>query len=133
MLSIVCDGLPYVLGYQLIEKSFLCGVCTESVYGKAECSVHQGKHHGNCNFYQEFDWILLQPGPGHIEMNMLKTFVKFSWPVFWETMVEIFNFRSEIAKKSALKVCDHHKSMHDPGSDSKGIICQRAGATLCLT
>ena len=110
-ISIVCDGLPYVLGYQLIEKSYVCGVCNESLYGKEECSAHRENHHNNCNFNQEFDWILLQPGPGHIEMNMLKTFVKFSWPVFWETMVEIFNFRSEIAKKSALKVCDHHKGM----------------------
>ena len=22
-------------------------------------------------FQQEFDWVLLQPGPGHIEMNIL--------------------------------------------------------------
>ena len=109
--SIVCDGLPYVLGYQIVERTFVCSTCNATVYGKSECSTHEAEHDQSCSFQQEFDWVLLQPGPGHIEMNMLKTFVKFSWPIFWETLVEVFNFRSEIAKKSAYKVSDHHKGM----------------------
>ncbi len=36
-------------------------------------------------------------------MNMRKSFVELKWDVFWEDMVEGFNF------KSAFKVSDHHK------------------------
>ena len=56
-----------------------------------------------------FDWLLLQPGPGHIEMQMLKAFVRLKWDVFYEDMVELFNFPSVVAKASATKVNDHHK------------------------
>ena len=42
-------------------------------------------------------------------MNMLKSYVKLNWDVYWEAMAELFNFRSEAAKKSANKVKDHHK------------------------
>ena len=42
-------------------------------------------------------------------MNMMKSYVNMMWPVFWEQMVEVFNFRSESAKASAKKVNDHHK------------------------
>ena len=61
--------------------------------------------------HKEFAWLLLQPGPGHIEMNMLKTYVKTMWTPFWETVVEVFNFKSDTAKRAAFSVTDHHKGM----------------------
>ena len=44
-------------------------------------------------FVKAFDWIVLQPGPGHIEMNMLKTYLKPAWDVYWEEMIELYNFK----------------------------------------
>ena len=49
----------------------------------------------------EFGWVLLQPDPGHIEMNMLKAYVKLNW----EAMIAVFNFKSMGAKQSANKSC----------------------------
>ena len=111
-MTVVCDGLPYVMGYQLIEKLYVCSVCKDTHFGHTAGQKHQSGHEAvgqACTLYQEFEWLLLQPGPGHIEMNMLKGFVKLMWIPYWETMVEIFNYRSENAKRSAKKVTDHHK------------------------
>ena len=57
----------------------------------------------------EFDWVLLIPGPGHVEMNLLKSIVEFTWDIFWRQMVITLNFRSENAQKAAKRVSDHHK------------------------
>lgn len=111
-MTVVCDGLPYVMGYQLIEKLYVCSICNDTHFGHITGQKHQSDHEAvgeACSLTQEFQWLLLQPGPGHIEMNMLKGFVKLMWVPFWETMVEVFNYRSENAKRSAKKVTDHHK------------------------
>ena len=108
--TVICDGLPYVLGSFITKKMYLCTICNESVMGKTSCSKHQHEQNQpQPNFILEFDWVLLQPGPGHIEWNMLKGLVKLLWPVYWEDMTELFNFRSENAKKAASKVTDFHK------------------------
>ena len=72
---------------------------------------HAGPSGEHGLFEKEFDWVLIQPGPGHIEMNNLKSFVKLMWGIFYEYMIEPFKFRSENAKKSAFKENDHHKGM----------------------
>jgi hypothetical protein len=44
-------------------------------------------------------------------MNMLRSFVKMMWEPFWGEVVEIFNFKSENAKRAARNVTNHHKGM----------------------
>ena len=112
-LTIVCDGLPYVLGSRIIARLHKCSACKITLKSVEDCVQHQcivGDEESR-EFIQEFDWILLQPGPGHVEMNMLKGYVSLMWNVYWQDLVELFNFRSENAKKSAFQVNDHHKGM----------------------
>ena len=111
-LPVMCDGLPYHLCSQIIERYVICSTCHHTCNGMDEMERHAVSQHSGVNLvscHQEFSWVLLQPGPGHIEMNMLKGFVKLMWDVYWEDMVEVFNFKSENAKKSAKSVSDHHK------------------------
>ena len=111
-LPVMCDGLPYTLCHQLIERFMHCTACHQHCDGADDVTRHLAHQHDGDEtivFEKEFAWVLLQPGPGHIEMNMLKGFVKLMWSVYWEDMVEVFNFRSENAKKSAFSVSDHHK------------------------
>ena len=109
--TVVCDGIPYNLCNRIINSYFICAKCKESLNGKPECSLHQQEAHPNesVDFSPEFDWVLLQPGMGHIEMNMVKGVVELGWDVFWKNMVQCFNFKSEAALKYAKKVSDHHK------------------------
>ena len=57
----------------------------------------------------EFDWVLLLPGPGHVEMNMLKSLVSLLWDVFWVDLVKLMHFKSDDALKAAKRVPDQHK------------------------
>ena len=89
-----------------------CNVCGQHFYGIDDATTHAMKKHPTSNkvsFPEEFDWVLLRPGPGHVEMNMVQGFVKLIWDVYWEDLVEAFNFRTENAKKTARNVSDHHK------------------------
>lgn len=103
-LLIYCDGVPYNLIWRLCQSTFRCLSCGELLHSKADCTKH-----GHNDFTLEFDWVVVVPGGGHIEMNMLKTLVELLWPVFWKDMVMLFNFTSEAALRSARNVSDHHK------------------------
>ncbi|ELT89779.1 hypothetical protein CAPTEDRAFT_203827 [Capitella teleta] len=91
---------------------------------QAGLTLHRHEHSSNCSL--EFDWVWLQPGPGHIEMNMLRSFVKMMWEPFWG-VVEIFNFKSENAKRAARNVTDHHKGMA-----MASIICDAMAMELVI-
>ena len=64
-----------------------------------ECAKHTNMYHHehDVQFKKEFDWVLLQPGMGHIEMNAVKGLVELSWEVFWKRLAMTMNFRSETA------------------------------------
>ena len=42
-------------------------------------------------------------------MNMVRAVVEMTWDIFWEDMVELYNFRCPKAKICCKKVTDHHK------------------------
>ena len=71
-LAMMCDGLPYTLGLQLIERFVQCNICGQHFDGIDDATTHVIKKHPTSNkvsFSKEFDGALLQPGPGHVEMN----------------------------------------------------------------
>ena len=71
---VVCDGIPYTLCHRIQYAAHLCPKCDTTLLGHEECAKHNNTSHPNENiqFVQEFDWAILQPGSGHIEMNMVK-------------------------------------------------------------
>ena len=100
-----CDGVPYNLIQRVVWCTFRCKMCNILLSSKVQCSQHE---HDEVEL--EFaDWLLVFPGAGHIEMNMLKSIVELLWPICWREIVLLFNFRSEAALRSAQKVSDHHK------------------------
>ena len=109
-----CDGSPYVLCSRLILSTYICSICKESVSGVQESTNHVQKHvddrsQGECLMELEFDWAILIPGPGHLEMNMVKSFVELTWSIFFKSLAQLLNFKSENALKAAKRVSDHHK------------------------
>ena len=110
--SVCCDGSPYVLCLRLILSTYLCDTCGVSVMGIPAIDQHLQNHSADNStptYTLEFDWVLLIPGPGHIEMNLVKSIVEFSWEIFWKQMAICLNFKSENAQKAAKRVSDHHK------------------------
>ena len=115
-IPVYCDGSPYNLCFRIVMSTYECNTC-----GSTECGVEAiGKHiHAEHSkplnnitpdLYQlEFDWVLLQPGPGHLEMNMVKGITDLCWEVFWKDLASSMNFKSEKALLCCTKVTDHHK------------------------
>ena len=77
-----------------------CSQCTQH-----KCqSINPGEE---AHFVKEFSWIVLQPGPGHLEINMLSLCGKSFGKTLWNSSIS----GVKNAKKSARKVNDHHKGM----------------------
>ena len=111
-LIILCDGVPYNLCRRIVSSSQICDKCHKTFNGMDEFSKHSNSVHvdeDNVSCTLEFGWVLLQPGPGHIEMNMVKGIVELTWDVFWRELAILMNFKSESALACAKKVSDHHK------------------------
>ena len=106
---IYCDVVPYNLAYRLIHCPYRCSECNTSFLGQIKADEYKQEHGVQITFGLEFDWVLLQPSGGHIEMNMVKAFVELTWEVFWQDMVKLFNFTGEIALHCVKKVTDHPK------------------------
>ena len=105
---VYCDGVPYNLIQRVIWCTFRCTRCKQMLSSKAQCDQHTHNEEFEC-LLEFADWLLVFPGGGHIEMNMLRALVEMLWPICWRDMVLLFNFRSEAALRSAQKVADHHK------------------------
>jgi hypothetical protein len=109
--SVCCDGSPYVLCLRIILSTYICNVCGVSMQGLSEINKHMDIH-VDCSdamYDLEFNWVMLMPGPGHLEMNMFRSLVELCWEIFWRPMVILLNFRSENAQKAQKRVNDHHK------------------------
>ena len=108
-ITIYCDGSPFNLCVRVIMSTYTCTMCGESVTGFLKIRTHMSAMHETDIFEQpesadlEFDWAMMCPGPGHVEMNMVRSVVELSWSIFWESMCKEFNFRSENALKSQKK------------------------------
>ena len=76
---VVCDGLPYVLALKVIRETLVCE-CGMTIFGKEAMQ----RHHEETNHHhseQEFNWVLLQIGLGHVEMNFSRSFLELNWNV----------------------------------------------------
>jgi 7-cyano-7-deazaguanine synthase in queuosine biosynthesis len=105
---IVCDACPYILACRLQESLYTCTVCEKHMYSTALSS-----HLTSCPTSVTsltFQNIILMPGLGHEELNMLKCFNKLSWQPLLKHLGRILNFESEKAQTSLLNVSNHHKS-----------------------
>jgi hypothetical protein len=112
---VCCDGLPYNLALKVIEQTFICASCDKSIFGKEEIRKHErictddaSEQHGR--YYREFDWVVLRTGDGHVEMNMMKSFMELNWDVFMSDMCRVLSFQSLLAQASAKRCDDTHKT-----------------------
>ena len=75
-----CDGLPYILASRLIDND------------------------------ANLQHILLQPGLGHYEINMVKACFKLLWEVALSDLALLMGYKSIKAQVACKSASDHHKS-----------------------
>lgn len=63
------------------------------------------------NNNRKFKDVLLLPGPGHIEINMVKCVFKIFWHVFLKDLAMMLGYRSIKAVNACKEANDHHKSI----------------------
>lgn len=79
-LLLYCDGVPYNLIWRVCQSTVRCSTCGELLHGKSET-----KKYAHNTFQKEFDWVVVLPGGGHVEMNMLKPWWNFCGTSFGKT------------------------------------------------
>ena len=96
-LIVCCDGLPYHLCMKLIQQTFICVNCSQSIFGSDKMDNHLKQKCVNSSAYREFEWVLLKIGGGHYEMNM-------------SDVASTLSFKSPLAQLSAKHCDDTHKT-----------------------
>ena len=109
-----CDGVPYSMADKLINNLVLCKVCNNHINTCKETieshfiDIHS--ENTNVEFAKVFDSILLVPGAGHIELNILRALFKFCRHVFLEILAQKLGFCSKKAKEFIINCGNHHLS-----------------------
>lgn len=112
-----CDGSPYILESRLMNKSFICSFCSDDFSNKSSFETHLTENHGVCdikselNKCREYGKVLLIPGLGHIEINMIKGLFKLLWPIYFKDLAAMLGFRTVRAQTCCQNATDHHKAM----------------------
>ncbi|XP_041466282.1 uncharacterized protein LOC121416832 isoform X2 [Lytechinus variegatus] len=111
---VVCDGLPYSIGMNILTSFYECRLCREKTQGQDKFTEHMTTIHPGVEYEMkdnlEFGWLLLHAGHGHYEMNAVRSFVSLNWDVFMGDAAKVMGFRSERAQKYAKSTSDHHRA-----------------------
>ena len=112
--AIGCDGQPYLLASKLIDRVHQCPVCKILTQSLVEFTQHISTAHPNehpdadqCRLFRH---ILLLPGPGHYEINMVKGIFKLLWDIILVELAKILGFKSTRALEFCQSASDLHKS-----------------------
>ncbi len=108
-IPVCCDGLPYKMVVDIVEKTRRCQVCQEYVYDLDAFLAHSDHaDEGKADF--PFDWVVPIIGLGHVEMNLYRSFLETTWDFFMKSIVKKLGFNSDNALEYARKGKDHHKT-----------------------
>ncbi|XP_069122376.1 uncharacterized protein [Argopecten irradians] len=99
-----CDGLPYTLGSRILENVFRCPDCPREFEDECDFSAHRDdfEHGGNVSLHhcRKYKNIILLPGLGHYEINMVKAVFKLLWPVCIVDLAKMLEFKTTKALAS---------------------------------
>ncbi|XP_052075429.1 uncharacterized protein LOC127712863 [Mytilus californianus] len=109
-----CDGLPYTLGSRTIENVSVCQDCKMEFDEEANFKDHI-KQNDHCkelsaNDCRKYNNIVMIPGLGHYEINMVKVLIKLLWDIAVFDLAKMLGFHSPKALQSFQNAGDHHKS-----------------------
>ena len=112
LLVVMWDGLPYCLVHKVINDTYYCMKCQDSVLGMEMFKVRNKKFHKEepAELVREFDWVVLLIGKGHLGLNMLKSFFELKWIPFLQDLAKIMEFRSDRALHCAKLCTDNHEA-----------------------
>ena len=89
-----CDGQPFDIR-KLIDNTLMCDLCGATL-SPEEAGPHTNeKDPGEtCTPRKVYDWVLLRPGLGHIEMNAVKALFRLLWVPILRHVASLLGFKS---------------------------------------
>ena len=105
------DGVPYGIASSIIDNTVLCSICQQEVdVSKEPFSVHaETEHPGRAvESVKLFGDILLTPGAGHTEINILRAIFSFCKIICIDHIADRLGFRSKRAKEFISRGSNHH-------------------------
>ena len=106
------DGVPYNIAASLIDNVVVCNVCGAEVDTKKQPFAQhiQSNHPGQTDIGHKllFDYILLTPGAGHIEINLLRAIFKLCKHICLWHIADRLGFKSKAAKEFVITGSNHH-------------------------
>ena len=112
-IRIGCDGVPYNIAVKLLDEIYVCSNCSSHIDLKEQSIEDHVNRSPDCNDADKpklFDSILLVPGPGHIELNILRAVFSFTRKIFMEKLADMLGFSSKAAKEFIIGCGNHHIS-----------------------
>lgn len=107
-----CDGVPYRIVDDIIKKVVVCQECKQEIdLSKISFTKHVEIYHKdtqNVQYKLSFPHILLVPGAGHIEKNLLIRVFRLCNRIFMDYLAGCLGFRSKRAREFAIGCSNHH-------------------------
>lgn len=108
-----CDGVPYNIASSLLNDIYICNDCGEEIdISKTPLIVHLDEKHkrnkDKISFKLHFDYVLLVPGVGHLEINLFRALFSFCREIFLEFLAGKLGFVSKKATDFIIGCGDHH-------------------------
>ena len=104
------DGVPYMISWNIIATFAICSGCKHECL-KSEFSDHLQEHEGESPMpFNRLERILLVPGAGHMEKNLLLAIFKMCKDIFMKDLAVKLGFRSQNAIAFIINCGDHHLS-----------------------
>ena len=108
------------LAQEICQKTLICVGCestgansVDNTVWKDDWEEHVLKVHkgARVKYVKEFDWVVLRIGKLHMEMNMGKYILDFTWEVFMSALAYEMGFTSEAAQMYARRGTSTHHTM----------------------
>ncbi|VDH89381.1 Hypothetical predicted protein, partial [Mytilus galloprovincialis] len=97
-----CDALPYTIGNKVIDNHMVCPECYMEFEDITDFEEHRN-YRGHCEDIplkkcRKYNNILLLPGQGHYEINMVKALFKLLWDIGLIDLAKMLGFSSRPVK-----------------------------------
>ena len=105
------DGVPYGIASSIIDNTVVCSVCKQELnISKRPFSEHaEAEHPGQeVECTKLFDDVLLVPGTGHMEINLLRAVFALCKDICVDHIADLLGFRSKRAKEFITRGSNHH-------------------------
>ena len=106
------DGVPYNIAASLLDNNVVCDVCQAVIdVSHTPFSMHVDlEHPGQTDIGHKklFDYVLLTPGAGHMEINLLRAIFKLCRHICLEQISDLLGFRTKGSKEFVVRGSNHH-------------------------